>query len=585
MNRIYRFFGVKNAEDIAQAVRSFSLTQKLLWILFLGIFLFSAFNVIRLANEKLLVEVPTYGGSFTEGMIGVPRFVNPVLATSDADRDVTALVYSGLLRLSSDGTLIPDLAEKYEISDDGLTYSFTLKDALTWHDGAPVTTDDIEFTILKVQDPSLKSPKLANWKGITVHVENEKVIHFRLKQPFAGFLENATIGIIPKHLWKGVDAEAFPFSTLNTKAIGSGPYKVSNIENDTSGIPKTITLESFKGFSLGRPKIENIVLRFYGNENDAVAALEQGEIEAEAALSPERILELKNSSLRIESTSLPRVFSVFFNQSQAQIFTSRAVREALDVALDKDALIEDVLKGHGVAVNGPIPPGSLGFTEDTPKDLTPEERIAAAEKLLTADGWKKNATTGIFEKVTLDPKTKKPLKTVPLAFSLSTGDADGLKGPGERVAETWKKLGVNVELRIFETSDLSQEIIRPRKYDALLFGEILGRDPDLFSFWHSSQRLDPGLNIALYTSIAADKLLTQIRSTADPAERIALYEKVEEEIQKDIPAVFLYSPEFLYVLPKKIKNSDMKSLVTNQERYSNIYEWYIATEKIWKLFL
>lgn len=585
MNRIYRFFGLKHGEDIAQAIRSFSLTQKLLWLFFLCVFFAAILNILRLANEKLLVEVPAYGGSYTEGIIGVPRFVNPVLATSDADRDVTALVYSGLLRLAPDGQLVPDLAEKYDISEDGLVYTFTLKSGLVWHDGRPLTAEDVEFTIQKIQDPALKSPKLTNWKGVTVERTNSTLIKFRLKQPFPGFLENATVGIIPKHLWKGVDPEAFPFSTLNTRAVGSGPFVVAATTNGPSGIPELFTLSAFENFALGRPKIQEITIHFYGNENDAVDALKSGKIQALAAISPERVDEIQNDALRIESTTLPRVFSVFFNQNQQQLFTSRAVRLALSTAIDKEALISEALRGHGTPVNGPIPPGSLGFTEDEITPLSAEKRLENARKLLTAEGWKLNESTGFFEKQTIDPKTKKVTKTAELAFSLTTGDAPGLKGPAEILAREWRKLGANVTLTVFETADLNQDAIRPRKYDALFFGEVMGRDPDLFSFWHSSQRNDPGLNIALYTSIGVDKLLNQIRSTIDREERITLYEKIEEEIERDAPAVFLYSPEFLYVVPKTIKNTEMQSLVTNQERFLNTYQWYITTEKIWTLFL
>ena len=587
MNRIYRFFGVTNAEDISQAIRSFSLTQKLLWILFLALFFGSILNVIRTANDKLLVEVPTFGGSYAEGVIGVPRFINPVLASSDADRDVTALVYSGLMRVSPDGTLIPDLASNYEISEDGLTYTFTLRDGLTWHDGAAVTTEDVEFTVQKIQDTALKSPRQANWSGITIERKSATEVIFHLKQPFSGFLENATVGIMPKHLWKDLNAEAFPFSTFNIEAIGSGPYKISNITHDSSGIPDTYTMTSFANFALGQPKISEISLHFYPNEDKAVDALKGGTIQALAALSPELVEEIKSPSLRVQTSTLPRVFAVFFNQNQAELFSSKAVRQALDLVLDKNAIVDTVLKGYGVSITGPIPPGSIGFVAPPTATTTPsvDERILQARTLLVKDGWRLNTETNVFEKFTVDAKTKKETKTGELAFSLATGAAPGLKQPAEEIAATWKKLGANVELKVYETSDLNQSVIRTRKYDALFFGEIVGRDPDLFSFWHSSQRNDPGLNIALYTSITADKLLADTRTTADVEKRIELYDQITDEIQKDAPAVFLYSPEFLYALPVAVKNVEMSSIVTNAERFSNSYKWYIATEKVWNIFL
>ena len=155
-------------------------------------------------NQYFIVEVPSSGGIYKEGIVGTPRFINPVLSISDADRDLTSLVYSGLMRQHTDDTLIPDLAETVEISEDGLSYFFKIRDDAVFHDGEPVTSEDIIFTILTTQNPIIKSPKRANWDGITIEKIDDKNLTFHLQQPYAPFLNNTTLGILPKHIWQGV---------------------------------------------------------------------------------------------------------------------------------------------------------------------------------------------------------------------------------------------------------------------------------------------------------------------------------------------------------------------------------------------
>ncbi len=223
----------------------------------------SALLLLLNLHNQFLVTIPTHGGSMTEGIIGSPRFINPLLAISDADRDLTQLVFSGLLRATPGGELIPDAADSYTVSPDGLTYTFTLKDNLTFHDGTPISTEDVAFTIERAQDPSIKSPKRANWDSVAVEVVSDKEIRFILKQPYAPFLENTTLGILPKHIWKNVLPEAFPLSFVNVEPIGNGPYRVKNSIRDSSGIPQKYVLKSFENYPLGEPYIDTLELVFF----------------------------------------------------------------------------------------------------------------------------------------------------------------------------------------------------------------------------------------------------------------------------------------------------------------------------------
>jgi peptide/nickel transport system substrate-binding protein len=229
--------------------------------------------------------------------------------------------------------------------------------------------------------------------------------------------------------------------------------------------------------------------------------------------------------------------------------------------------------------------GSAGTTTAS---MSEEDRINAAKNILTKNGWSYNAETRVMEKTTAgkgkDTKRDNKKNTQILAFSLSTSDAPELRQVAEILKREWEKIGARIELKVFESGDLKQNVIRPRKYDALLFGKIVGRDPDPYAFWHSSQRFDPGLNIALYANITADKLMEKARSVSNEKERAELYHSFEVEVARDMPALFLYSPNFIYVLPKNLEGVDITGMTLPMDRFSKIKDWYVETQNIWRVF-
>lgn len=560
-------------ERIRRLVQTLPKTTRRIFAILTGIAFVSALGLLWQMNNALMVTVPAQGGSLTEGIVGTPRFTNPLLAISDADRDMVSLVYSGLMRPTPSGDLVPDLAASYTLSEDGLTYTFIIRDNAVFHDGTPVTADDVAFTVQKAQDTVVKSPKRASWEGVVTEVVDVKTIQFILKQPYAPFLENTTMGILPRALWEKIPPEQFGFSELNIRAIGSGPYRITDIKRDGTGVPAYYDLVSFKRFTAGEPYLTRIRIRFYPNEAELLKAYQSKEIESMHAISPAAARTVDGV---IETTTLPRVFGVFFNQSQAPVFTDTSVRKALNLALDRQKIIDDILYGYGTPLFGPIPPGAVGY-------LPPESErasvgsIRAAQELLEKNGWLKNEETGVYEK-----KTKKG--TLPLSFSLATSDAEELKRAAELIRDTWNAIGADVTLQIFDIGELNQNSIRPRKYDALFFGEIVGRDADPFAFWHSSQRLDPGLNIALYANITTDKLLEEARVLSDKDARAEKYAAFQKEVANDTPAVFVYAPDFIYVIPEKLKGFSLGPITIPSERFAGVKNWYLKTDRVWEIF-
>jgi peptide/nickel transport system substrate-binding protein len=572
-----RRFHIPRDRDLRRTLHSFTLAEKTVFYTFVALFIFSGLALVWKVNASFLVEVPERGGTIVEGVVGNPRFINPVLALSEADKNLSVLVYSGLVRSTPEGKLENDLAENISIENNGLKYVVTLRKDATFHDGEPVTADDIIFTIQKITDPLIKSPQRGNWDGIEIEKIDEYTLVFNLKKAYAPFMENLTVGILPRHIWKNVSDDEFAFSQFNTFPIGSGPFMVSKVERNSGGIPNYYVLKPFEASISGSPYIRLFVFRFYSSEDALFSAFNHGEVESIAGISPERASVLAKAGTKVIASPLPRVFGVFFNQTQSKVLLNKEVRQALDLAAPKESIVNNVLGGYAIPIDGPLPPGIFDWSGRRNSASSSGERFAEAEKILADAGWKKN-DSGVLEK-------KSGTSTMELSFSISTGDAPELNAVADELVGAWQKLGARVEVLVFETGDLNQNVIRPRKFDALLFGTVVGRDSDVYPFWHSSQRNDPGLNISLYANPRADKLLEDARIANDPEIREERYEAFDKEVRADVPAVFLYSPNFLYAIPEKIKAITLGGLSTPQDRFSSISNWYIETDKIWEIFI
>lgn len=559
---------LKLSEKGQGVIDSMRPTEKLLFGIFGLVVVFSSLILLFKVYRFFLIEVPTYGGSFTEGVVGNLRFVNPVLAISDTDKELSSLIYSGILKKDASGNLVNDLAESLAISEDGLTYEVKIREDAFFHDDRPVTSADIAFTIEKVLDPTIKSPRRANWEGVGVEIISEKSLRFVLKKPFGPFAEALTLGILPKHIWSSASSEEFPFSEWNVSPIGSGPYQIDNVKRNSAGIPNSISLSAWSKYTLGKPFIKNLNFKFFSNDEELKKAYEAKEIDSLARIGKEsaRLLDQKADFI---SSASPRVFGAFFNQNSAPAFLSKEVRQALDLSAPKDEIVEKVLFGYGSVALGPLPGQNRRTAEES-------DKTAEARELLKSHGWQIDEADGILKK-----KTKS--ETVALSFVLSTADTPELRQTAEMLRSAWQAIGASVEIKVFEASDLNQNVIRPRKYDVLLFGQAISNPSELYSFWHSSQRNDPGLNVPLYANITADKILEELRigSKIDQEERI---KTLTREITNDVPAVFLFVPDTIYLPAKNIKNISLPKVSSPSERFNSINNWFIETDKVWSFF-
>jgi peptide/nickel transport system substrate-binding protein len=561
-----------------RAVTELSLTGRIVFFIFVGLFIGSVLWMLYDINVAFLVTVPKPGGTLTDGVVGEPRFINPVLASSDPDRDISALVYSGLTRFDIQSQkLIPDLAQSWSVSPDGLTYTFILKNNITFQDGTPVTAADVVFTVQTIQNPDIRSPLAATWAGITVQEINQQTVQFILPAPYKPFIENTTLGILPKHLWQNVDPAQFPFSPLESNPIGSGPYRISAISKDKTGVPITYELSPFTHFTLGLGLLGKIDFRFYKTQDAVLSALETGEITTTSGISPADAPGLTADGFSLQSSPLPRVFGIFFNQSEKQGLADPAVRRALDVATDRQTLVTSVFGPFAKAIAGPVPALFLAnaFGPGIASSSVPSASSTLADSLLDKAGWIRN-TSGIREKKIAGASTT-------LAFSISTSDAPELVAVANALAGEWRRIGVDVSVKVFGDG-LEDNVIRPRNYDALLFGQVVGRDFDLYPFWASTQAADPGLNIASYANPSADTLLVQMRTTASTTIEAADYQQFSALLTHDEPAIFIYEPDLISVVPPTLAGEAAGSVSAESERFSDAYQWYLQTERVWRIF-
>lgn len=580
-------------QELLDAVASFTKKKYAVFVTLITIALILMVIILGKINSTFMVSVPVSGGSITEGIIGVPTLVNPVSALSDADKDLTMLVYSGLMRKDENGEFIPDLASSYTISPDGKNYTFIIREDAKFHDGKKVTADDVVFTIEKIKDPIIKSPRKMSWDGISVYKTDDKTVVFTLAQPYISFLDNTTIGILPAHLWKDVNVNEFNISPLNTKAVGSGPYKIISVPKNKDGIPVEYKLKRFIGFTLGKPLIKYINIVSYANEKELIKALTNGSIDQAGGVSSENSENLKDD-FAIHTATLPRIFGIFFNKDKNKIFADEAVVKAIDISIDRQEIVNKVLNSYGSIIHNPVP-----------EDVVPDEnlenytkaKIEEANTLLEKAGWKMGedgvrtkggTTTKVITKKVKGKTVKQTVSnqepTTRLSFSIITGDTPELKQTTELVKEQLAKIGVEVNVdKVYETGQLNQ-LIRARDYEALFFGQVVNHESDLYSFWHSSQKKDPGLNIAMYSNPKVDSILELTQKLLKEEDRMNKYENLKTEFDNKIPAILVYSPEYLYVTSPKLNNIYLQSITISSDRFSDVYKWAADKDNVWKIF-
>lgn len=503
--------------------------------------------------------VPAAGGDYTLGMLGQPEYVNPVTASTPTDETIVKLLFNNVY----------DVADSVEESTDGRTWTVRLKEGLHWQDGEKLTSDDIIFTVQSIQDQSAQSPLYTRWQGVAVSRVSELEVQFNLANPYAYFADNLhDLYILPKHLFADTPPANWRLSDYNLKPVGSGPYEFSSYSKQSDGVITAYHLRASNDYFGTKPLIQNIDLQFFNNSSDMVKSFNTGQIDGMSGLSANDLSSI-GRPYDLSSWRTSSYYAIFFNQSKNLGLQDPAVRAALSESVDRNALVSLALGGHGEPQTGPIPDGAPYFT---PTPVTSSLDLASAT--LDEAGWKMGDSG--FRQETVQ-KT-----AVPLTLTLTVPQIDFLMRTAQALQAAWEKIGVNVTITPEAPASILGDTIKNRDYEALLFGNILGPSSDLYAFWDSSQRFYPGLNLAIYNNSKVDSLIAAASTEIDDAARAADVAKTEGLIAADNPALFLYSPDYLYVTAKGLQGVEPHFLPDPSDIARDIPAWYLNTTRVLK---
>ncbi|MFA6417488.1 MAG: peptide ABC transporter substrate-binding protein [Patescibacteria group bacterium] len=522
--------------------------------LFIKIFgILAIINIIYLGTvfvRSHLQYTPADGGIYTEAIIGYPKTINPLYATSrDVDNDLSRLIYSSLFKYDTSGAIIPDLAASYQISADGKEYTVVLKNNAKWHTGELVSADDVIFTFSLIKDENYRSPLRTELLNVNAEKIDAQTLKFILPEAYAPFLEMLTFGVMPKSLWENISPDAASLTDLNLKPIGSGPYKFKSLVKSKSGDLKEYHLEFNEDYYDQKPYIKNINFKFFPDYMEAIKSFDNNQLDGLSYLPfNERHELLVKDSANMFDLMRPQIVGVFFNKDKNKALADQGVRASLAKAIDKETLLNDIFSGVYQSADSPILKNSPYYNNNLSRyDYSSEE-----------------AKSGLSGKLT--------------NIVLTVIDLNSNVAVANKIQADWSAAGVQVELKIIPLEQAAT-IIKNRDFEALLYGQAVGGDPDVSAFWHSTQIGAKGLNIAGYSNDEVDKLLTEAKSNVSETDRVAKYQRFQEIVTSEIPAIFLYSPTYTYVQSKKIKGFSGQTIIEPADRFSHVSDWYIKTHK------
>ena len=511
---------------------------------------------------------------YSEAIVGQPRLVNPLLATSQADRDLAELIFSGLTRLDDFGQPVPDLATGWDVSADGLTYTFHLREDATWQDGQPFTADDVAYTMSVLRDDLFGGPSdLATfWRTVETYAVDAHTVRFMLTQPLAAFPEYTGIGLLPAHLLAGIEPGKLADDSFNLAPVGTG--RMTWVSSQTDSGVMTVNLAPYPDFydAARRVSLDGMVLRFYPDADKAFRALARqsaptlgygglttGQLDA-AIASP---------NLNIYSARLPITAEIIFNQQapdRLPFFQQVEVRQALTSALDRASLVQQALPREALPAVSPLLPGTWAY-DPTLQPLPYDPTGAAA--LLDQAGWASDGGT-------------RSKDGTPLSFTLLVANTPGDKAIGQAVVEAWKALGVGVTLQTLDPAQLVTHLQtktdQGRDFDAALVELSQGRlaDPDPYPFWHQSQ-IEDGQNYSGFSDRDISEAIEVARKDPNGVRRAELYHSFQQLFVQRAAAVLLFNPVYNYAVSCQVQGVQLMIFVDPGDRFRNLQDWRIVS--------
>lgn len=515
---------------------------------------------------------PVQGGSYTEAVIGSIQRLNPVLDTYHAaDRDIDRLIYSRLVTFDDRGLPQPDLAESWGVSADGTVYNITLKADVKWHDGQPLTSDDVLFTIemMRAGEGVVPDDLRSFWNDVEVVIFDEQNFQFRLPEPFAPFLDYLAFGVLPRHLLGSLTFVEMVDAPFNLQPVGSGPYKFNGLYVEDGAI-LGVELVANEDYYDQPPFIEKMIFRYYADGSAALQAYREGEVQGIGGIPVEVLPEaLKETTLSIYSSRLPEMTLVLFNLQDDSVpfLQESVVRRALLMGINRQYMIDKVFQGQGILADGPIFPRTWAYNES-------QERVpydpAWAIDLLRAEDYNLTGVEG----------TVRVKDDVSMEFAMIYPDTSQHKAMAEQIQSDWAAMGVKVNLEAVPYDQLVLDRLTNRTFQAALVDLNLARtpDPDPYPFWDSVQATG-GQNYSQWDDRMASEYLENARVTIDIAERARLYRNFQVLFARELPALPLFYPVFNYGVNEEIQGVRMGPLFDTSDRFLTIQDWYLVSER------
>lgn len=519
----------------------------LAWLVIFTISIVGIVSTIRSYDDYYLADAAASGGSYSEGMTGELSVMNPVYELTTPEQDVSTLIFSGLSRQNPNGQIEPDLAKNWEVSADRKVYTFTLRDGLKWHDDKPLTAEDVAFTIDVIQDPNAKSPLASDWKGVRYEVVSDKTIKFYLPNTFSNFLANTRVGIIPKHLLDSVKRSNMRLHAFSQNPVGSGPYKFDGKSSDD----KTIRLRAFDNYHFGKPNIETFKYHTYASSSDMMDGYARTEIQGMGKVDPQYLDKVRSiGGLKIYQLKQPAYVALFFNTSRSP-FNNLELRRALTQATNRSEIIGDTLQGTAS------------------EQLTPLSNRFASQPDTNTLKFDQSVAKAVIAKLGITNQK----------FKLATVRGGSYEQVAKAIEKQWQEAGIDVELDLHNSETFAQDVLRSRNYDMVLYGQNVGNDGDVYSFWHSSQSLDPGLNLSEYKNSEVDRNLEAARLGQEADYKRQKYTAFVAQWSKDVPAVVLYSPLYYYAQSNIVHGFHLQQITEPSDRFYDVQKWYIFATK------
>ncbi len=551
------------------------------------VFLISASIGLVSVLRPRFVLVPTVGGSMTEALVGTPKFINPLYAPqNDVDRDLVALIYSGLFRTDDQLIPQPDLAERYRWIEDRRALEMTLRKDARFHDGEPVTSDDVVFTYQAAQNPAWRSPLLRLYRGITVTRIDDYTVQFRSDKSNPSLLYDLTLGILPAHLWEDVAETNAPLADLNIRPVGSGPYRVSSFTRDSKGAILTYTLKRVSNHYGVKPFLQERAFRFYPDRKQAIAAMRGNQVDALAFVSWSEVDEVKNERIHAFSISLPQETVAFFN-TNAEILKDERVRQALGLAIDKQEL-SNLIGSHVEPVSSPFP-----FLMTS---TTPASDLDAARSLLLEAGWELAEGASMRTKRPVpakkSPRTKKTTasadqaavaaSSTPLILIIDAPNQSDLQKTADYLKRRWSLLGAHVEIRTNDTGTLKRGMTKDRAYDVLIWNVLLPPTQNLRTFWESAQATEGGRNFSNLKDRHVDTWLDAVEEATSTDMLREARQRLSDAIVARTPALFLLRSSYAYLVASNVRGAHDLLMALPADRLLQGATWYEKTGWRWK---